>query len=339
MPNPHRLFLSLCLSLFPLLLMGEEKNGLFPEWVERLIGKFTKGSAIDTAYVTRDTFRFIVKPKLTGTLGEYTFKWKSEGNEISLGSSPQMKIGVNLTYRHLTLGLSTNVDQLLGRKSKKEIDYSLSSYGNRFGGELFYTTSDNYNLRNEQADARYPRLRCFESQRLQGSAYYVFNHRRFSYPCTITQSYYQRRSCGSFLIGANFSAQRLTMDEGKIPADLPPEFDGLEQIPRKTSYTIIGLSVGYAYNWVLKKRWTLHASLIATVPVYEKGTISYTDRKETIRYNPLNTSPAMRFGVLYNGRHNFGGLSISNNFQLIRHSSLHISDLYFRARLYYGMRF
>ena len=219
------------------------------------------------------------------------------------------------------------------------MDYSLSSYGNRLGGELFYTTSNNYSLHNGQHKILHTSLRCFESQRLQGSAYYVFNHRRFSYPCTITQSYYQRRSSGSFLLGCELSAQRLTLDEGQIPPELDPGTADLTQIPRKTSYLRIGLSFGYAHNWVLGRRWTLHASLLGTVPVYEKGTIDYPGHSEKIHYNILNTNPALRIGLLYSARRHFGGFSLSNNFLLIRHSSLDISDLYFRARLYYGMRF
>ena len=101
----------------------------------------------------------------------------------------------------------------------------------------------------------------------------------------------------------------------------------------------IGLSLGYAHNWVLGRRWTLHASLLGTVPVYEKGTIDYPGQSEKIHYNILNTNPALRIGLLYSARRHFGGFSLSNNFLLIRHSSLDISDLYFRARLYYGMRF
>ena len=300
-----RIRLLCCLSVFPLLLTGAEKGGIVPEWVDRLIDRFTKGSAVDSCYIARDTFRFIVKPKLTGSFGRYEFRWKDSENGLALRSAPQMKIGVNLTYRHLTLGLSTSIDPLLGRKSKKEMDYSLSSYGNRLGGELFYTTSNNYSLHNGQHKILHTSLRCFESQRLQGSAYYVFNHRRFSYPCTITQSYYQRRS----------------------------------RIPRKTSYLRIGLNFSYAHNWVLGRRWTLHASLLGTVPVYEKGTIDYPGHSEKIHYNILNTNPALRIGLLYSARRHFGGFSLSNNFLLIRHSSLDISDLYFRARLYYGMRF
>ncbi len=336
---PLRIRLLCCLSAFPLLLMGAEKGGIVPEWVDRLIDRFTKGSAVDSSYIARDTFRLIVKPKLTGSFGRYEFRWKDSENDLALRSAPQMKIGVNLTYRHLTLGLSTSVDPLLGRKSKKEMDYSLSSYGNRLGGELFYTTSNNYSLHNGQHKILHTSLRCFESQRLQGSAYYVFNHRRFSYPCTITQSYYQRRSSGSFLLGCELSAQRLTLDEGQIPPDLDPGTADLTQIPRKTSYLRIGLSFGYAHNWVLGRRWTLHASLLGTVPVYEKGTIDYPGHSEKIHYNILNTNPALRIGLLYSARRHFGGFSLSNNFLLIRHSSLDISDLYFRARLYYGMRF
>ena len=36
------------------------------------------------------------------------------------------------------------------------------------------------------------------------NAYYAFNGRRFSYPAVFSQSWMQKRSCGSLMLGASF---------------------------------------------------------------------------------------------------------------------------------------
>lgn len=41
---------------------------------------------------------------------------------------------------------------------------------------------------------------------VNASAYYVFNHRKFSYPAALYQNYYQLRSAGSWLAGLSVQA-------------------------------------------------------------------------------------------------------------------------------------
>ena len=46
--------------------------------------------------------------------------------------------------------------------------------------------------------------------------YYIFNHKRFSYPAAFSQSTIQRRSCGSALCGIGYTQHTLSIDWEKL---------------------------------------------------------------------------------------------------------------------------
>ncbi|WP_300852719.1 DUF4421 family protein [uncultured Bacteroides sp.] len=55
------------------------------------------------------------------------------------------------------------------------------------------------------------------SRRLQANGYWVLNHHRFSYPAVFTQSYLQKRSCGSVVLGLSLHAEQLELDTDALP--------------------------------------------------------------------------------------------------------------------------
>lgn len=46
--------------------------------------------------------------------------------------------------------------------------------------------------------------------------YYIFNHRRFSYPAAYSQSTVQRRSAGSMLLGIGYTEHELEVNWDKL---------------------------------------------------------------------------------------------------------------------------
>lgn len=80
------------------------------------------------------------------------------------------------------------------------------------------------------------------------SAYYAFNHRKFSYPAVYSGKMVQRKSAGSFMVGAKFHYSNLLLDDGKNPVS------ALMLNLRGYTTNQFSLGAGYSFNWVLFHR-------------------------------------------------------------------------------------
>ncbi len=120
--------------------------------------------------------------------------------------------------------------------------------------------------------------------------YYVFNHRRFSYPAALAQSKIQKRSAGSVLVGLSL---------GIIGVDMTDATDGLT---KSSAEGRLSLGVGYGYNWAFQGgKFLIHASFIPMLNlvdrdvVKEKGEDKYK-KEDTDRYSFVNL---FRLGMFY----------------------------------------
>jgi hypothetical protein len=165
------------------------------------------------------------------------------------------------------------------------------------------------------------------------AGYYTFNHRHFSYPAAFTQSYIQRRSAGSWLAGFSYQGGSIkTTDELKERNPNAPEV--------RIYVGHFGIGGGYAYNWVLGKKWLFHISALPTFVVYNRNNLTINGERRKAQH--------MRFNMIFNER-----LSIVRNFSpryfagvtFVMNNSLFDDDLViinqnkWRTRAFFGMRF
>lgn len=150
--------------------------------------------------------------------------------------------------------------------------------------------------------------------------YYIFNHRRFSYPAAFSQSTVQRRSSGSILAGVGYTKHDMTLDLNMLQdhltkniGPLPSSFErfGGSSNSIRFNYTDLSLSCGYAYNYVPAHNWLLAASLSAAIGY--KNSLSKSDQThqnwQDFNLNNLNIDGIGRFGVVWNNTKWYAGAS------------------------------
>ena len=164
-----------------------------------------------------------------------------------------------------------------------------------------------------------------EMRTLNANGYYVFNHKRFSYPAAMTQGYIQRRSAGSFMLALGLQAQ-----EG--------EYDYLKEF--KTRITNIGVGGGYGYNYVPARRWMIHLSALPTFIVYNHTWMIYDGSRVKVGYHFPEVIITGRGAIVYQIKKNqFAALSGVYYFTNIGGKKhLEIENEKWRARLTYGIR-
>lgn len=308
-------------------------------WLNQLFDKLSVSKS-DTLYAVRNNYRFSIKPRMGISVGIFGFDWKQDGErqEYILNSAPVFKLGANFSYRNLTIGFQRDVERLFKGKQTNNAEFGASLYGTMLGGDYFYSSSNRYTIRSEQDKEWHLRVSCFRSRRLQANGYWVLNHRRFSYPAVFTQSYRQKRSCGSVVLGLSLHAEQLELDTDALPDELAARLDASEYA-REINYRSLNIGVGYAYNWVLGRRWMLHASMLPTVSTFKRARLKFPEHTEHLSVDKVNVGGIARFGVLWDRSRNFAGFTTVINMNNLGHRPVDISSFYVRNRVFYGVRF
>lgn len=290
-----------------------------------LSARYRRGN-VDTAYVTRPATNWT----LTARLNMYATLLEMEGKQDGTPFTSKMQadykttFSVGVNYLGVAVSLSLNPAKLLGKY--KDFEVNLSSYGRRWGFDVGY--QDARNFTGWYQDEGAPRIELppevLTMKALNANAYYVLNHRRFSYPAAFSQSYIQRRSAGSFLLG---------LSGLHMQAETSGTFESLLKM------TNIGLGAGYGYNWVPWRNWLFHLSVLPTLTVFSHTSLTVSDDRIPLDYHFPEVIVTSRSAVVRQFGNMFAGARIVYNFTNIGdRDKLSLYHNKWHARLFVGLR-
>lgn len=233
-------------------------------------GIYNSEHKFDPKYIESYTDSLILKlavvQKFTRLEIEDTFsKNKLEFNpnrDISIGAGFQYKwLGLTFTYKMPGVN---NDDDKFGNTSQFDLQASLylRKYVidfdlHRYSG--FYIDNPKKLFPEWTNKDPYPQRSDLTTTFIGSDFLYIFNHKKFSYRAAFLQNELQKKSAGSFLLGAYFSRLQINTD-GNI---ISPEFEHLfsQQVHfDQANYNNYGLTVGYAHTFVIKKKFFLSIS-------------------------------------------------------------------------------
>lgn len=285
---------------------------------------------VDTAYLRRAPERLRLKLRLNCSGSDITTKGTQGGSpfESALETDLRTTLSIGASYRGLSVGVALNPAKLTGKDNDYELN--LTAYGNRLGGEVVFLSSKAYKgtvsagaVETEVAAG------AVSQQMLTLNAYYAFSGRRFSFPAAFTQSWLQRRSHGSFMLGLTFMGGRLRYDYGN------------ESLPGETTLGIIcaGVGAGYGYNWVTKRGWLLHLSTLPELVVFSRCRLTAAGGREKMPYRFPNIMAVGRMAVVRHSDKYFAGFTAVVNTSYIGDSDrLSVGTTKWRARMFVGIK-
>ena len=287
----------------------------------------------DTNYVVRPDGRITLKVRLNQTGN--TFHAKGTVNDINskadLSTSHKTTVSIGASYRGISAALAINPAKLSG--AYKDYEFNLNYYSSSISIDFSYQRSESLTgdiLR----DDNWSRLESGDVtlKVVNLAGYYTFNHQRFSFPAAFTQSYIQRQSAGSWLVGVSYQGGSIkTNDELKARNPNAPDVS--------IDVGHLGIGGGYGYNWVLGKRWLLHFSMLPTVVVYNRNKFTVNDE--------LKKAKHMRFNMIFNERvaivrnfssRYFAGATLVMNNSIFDDNVVVVNQNKWRARAFFGLR-
>ena len=285
----------------------------------------------DTAYIVRAPERLRLKVSLNSSGSDLDTRWSGEGDKCRSLLRAQAKNTMSLTasYRGLSLSLSLNPAKLAGRN--KDYELNLNAYGNRLGADLILQSAKTYEgtVETPSGVVEVP-TGSVSQDMVTANAYYVFSGRRFSFPAAFTQSWLQRRSAGSIMLGLSFVAGRIKADRGDV----------LGSGAARLSLLCGSVGAGYAYNWVIKGRWLLHISTLPQFVVVSRNRLETGGSKVRMSYRFPNLLVVGRLAVVRHFDRYFVGMNAVVNTSFLGDADeLAVNMLKWRARMFVGIKF
>ena len=308
---------------------------------------FREFSNIDEQYIEPQHYNYTVMLQNTNTYEVYTL-YGEDGQRISFAPDPSWRLGPYLGWRWVFLGYTVDLKHInmkSDHSSKKE--FNLSLYSSLLGVDLFWRqTGNDYHIQRMSLgdDVNTDALRKVSFDGFKGSIkglnlYYIFNHRKFSYPAAYSQSTKQKLSAGSWMVGLGYTQHQLEVDwdklsnivderlnqksrnqqnqEARTQLNQEGEIQTEAKIDSslmfsKVRYSDYSATVGYGYNWVFAKNWLFNASLSVGLAYNH----SRSDDPELDKFNlknfnfkNFNIDGVGRFGVVWNNDKWYAGIS------------------------------
>ncbi|MCR5454565.1 MAG: DUF4421 domain-containing protein [Bacteroidales bacterium] len=247
---------------------------------------------LDSSYIVRPKQKFTIKVSYNKLGTSTDMESKDEAGikrTAHVESSEALTVSLKASYKSFTLGFSLNPNQLGGHK--KDVGFSLSHYGKRYGFDVALhntkTLHGNYKYGEQIVDTIMEGV--VDQKSIYVNFFWTLNHKQFSFPAMFSQNYIQRRSAGSWLLGASMLASR---NKSNLKFAGPDELNLI-------NFDIGG---GYGYNWVLgkHKRWLVHLSSIPTVALLNNTQIVDNGKTEEKSSSMLEFVITARSGFLVN---------------------------------------
>lgn len=311
----------------------------------RKVGK--EFNAIDTTFIAPNLYNLAFMLEHSTWYEHYKLGNNSNSNPQSLSFSPGLgtKLGIYFGWRWIFLGYTFDIEDLFGgnKNKAKKTEMSLNIYSSKFGIDLYYRkTGSDFKFRSHDGFSDHePHMKDHTFDGLKShikglNAYWIFNHKRFSYPAVYSQSTTQRRSAGSFMAGFSYSQHEISFNHEKLPAILLNQLSPSLKFSH-IKYSDYSLGFGYGYNWVFAKNWVSNLSILPGIG-YKKSKID----GKNINHNwikDINLDLITRAGIVYNNRKFFIGASFVMHTYDYRKSNLSVTNSFGTLRIYAGFNF
>lgn len=323
-------------------------------FLRRLHDKLKDFSRVDTNYIEKQKYNFTAMLQNTNTFERYELISKS-GQTIDFAPEPSYKIGPYIGWQWIFLGYTIDFTHLRGSDNRQDFDLSL--YSNQIGVDLFYRkTGDNYKIRSmhlgDDVDTRAMEGVNFDGFKasIKGfNLYYIFNHKKFSYPAAYSQSTIQRRSAGSPLVGIGYTKHSIDIDwnklqrlaEDKLGTEIATTKIDSALMFDKAEFIDYSISGGYAYNWVFARNWLFDASLSLAVS-YKRAKADVANSGTFLRdfdFKNINLDGVARLGLVWNNMRWYYGTSAIFHTYNYKKKQFRTNTIFGSVNVYIGFNF
>ena len=279
----------------------------------------TSLSKIDTTYIETYPDRITTRLYLASRYTNFEARDTELDRRLIYKPNSSLNLGLGATYKAFTLNLGygfgfLNKDE--GQGETRYLDLQTSIYSRKVVLDIFGQFYKGMYLENSASydyagsGPFYLRPDIYE-QILGFTAFYLFNHDRYTFRAALVQKERQLKSAESFLLGMEFYSGRFEGDRPLAPDFASDEaFVNIRSVEKMT-FIKGGPSFGYAHTFVISQRFFVMLSLSVNIGIGRNTTYDQLIGDTT----DILTEPSAfgRFAFGYNHPKWYLGLSAVNN--------------------------
>lgn len=318
-------------------------------WLARAVESF---SDQDTVFVEPQHYNWSVMLQSIMTYDYYRLSTAGDHSQsISFTPPRSVRVGPYFGWRWIFLGYTVDLRKAdFFKASRFEIDASI--YSARFGADVFYRrTVDDYDIKNvnlgKNVDTSPLSGIPFDGLRVSITGvnlYYIFNHRRFSYPAAFAQSSCQKISCGSWMAGLGYLNHNISFDYERLESLFKQRLGQEVALDsglmfNKVKYKNFSASVGYAYNWVFARNWLFCSSLSLALAYKTSFSEEETEESKGFDFGNFNVDGIGRFGLVWNNTKWYAGASAIVRAYNYHKSRFAANNIFGDLNIYVGLNF
>jgi hypothetical protein len=297
----------------------------------------------DTTYITNYNNNFTLKFIGINKINYFKVLDRNINSSLRYRPDRRLNLGAGISYKWFAVDLAFNVgiDENSDFQNSNLFDFQGSIFNDRQYISVSYQYYFGYQINNYTgiAPVDYPETNLrgdIRTVSLGLSYTFAFNYDKFSLKASFIQNEIQRKSAGSFLIGAAFNMFNVVADSSIVPIEVQNNFNQ-NLFLRDLNSTSLAVNFGYMYTFVWKEHFYITASLIPGIG------LNMGDYQNDTR-QPYHTHAFLAFGTMntigYNSRKLFGGIMfVSDAYNTRIEKEQIIVNGHGKIRLFLGMRF
>lgn len=306
------------------------------EGTNELINKHL--DAKDTLYISPNLYNWSFMLQYSNNYEYYRFATDDGDQSITFRPENANKVGLYLGWRWIFLGWSFDITE-----NSLKNDFNFSFYTSKVGIDLFYRTRDKgyiikdykgfYDANGNKAHIYNHHFDDISTHQHGVNVYYIFNNKHFSYPAAYSQSTNQRISCGSFILGFNYSKQSFNIKYDNIDSAIKERLNPALMF-NEVKYRDYSINFGYSYNWVFAKDFLANFSFTPAIG-YKNTSFKLEKGSEFIKN--INFDLITRAAVVYNNSRYYIGASFVSHSYSYRKQNLSIDNGFGTINIYMGI--
>lgn len=234
-------------------------------------------------------------------------------------------IGAYLQYMAVSYGYSYDMANIVGRSSTNHKKWEFGFNCALFNAQIYYHENKGGTFLRKfgkYKDGHFfkEKFPGVELHNLGIEVYYFFNNKKYSQGAAYNFSKIQKKSQGSFIIGLNYTNQKINFDFLQLPDNLKPYLT----VPENNylfHYKSYNLMLGYGFNWVIAPKLLYNISAMPSFGISHCYEDSIDGDKWMFSFNVTGHS-----SLTYNFGHNFFfGLIAKMNGHLYRSGAYSLS--------------
>lgn len=308
-------------------------------WGDRVFNSY------DPNYVVSTGKNWKVTVDALGSMQSYGYLFNRlpgslETNTVTMRSNIGYDLGVHINFMAVSIGYTWNMNKLADFHNSPRSTFSFSFTCARFAVELlnqqiegntYLSRFSTYN------DGRQIHIDLPNTRRNTFSinGFYFINHNHYSQAAAYCFSKYQKRSAGTWLVGARYAKQFVQIDFTELPPEVLAHKPAALQLLNQFSFHNIEAQAGYAFNAVMPHNWLFNITVLQALgyrrSIIERDSKSFSEQ--------IAATIDGRLGFTYNHRAFFAHADVKANLSFLFNAGYSFLMSSQQAQILLGVRF